>query len=255
MMSIRIASNGRARHVRALTTATVGLLMLGASAAGWAAVRAQLERATVQEGETLTLSIESDERQSAARPDLAPLRKDFDVLGTSTSSETSVVNGSRSDRTRWLVRLQPRHAGTLDIPAITVGGEHTAPLVLEVTRMSPQASDQRSRHVFLEVEAGGAGNSIYVQQQIPYTVRLYYDDTLRTGELAAPDPANAVVEQLGEDTALHRNSRRARIQRRRAPLRNCARKERRVAHTVGDFSRQRGGCANRAVPRGCGETT
>lgn len=199
MMSIRKASHGRARHVRALTTATLGLLMLSASAAGWTAVRAQLERATVQEGETLTLSIESDERQSAARPDLAPLRKDFDVLGTSTSSETRVVNGSRSDRTRWLVRLQPRHAGTLDIPAITVGGEHTAPLVLEVTRMSPQASDQRSKHVFLEVEAAGAGNSIYVQQQIPYTVRLYYDDTLMTGELSAPDPADAVVEQLGEE--------------------------------------------------------
>jgi BatD DUF11 like domain len=199
MKSIRKPSNGRPRHVCAVTTTTLGLLMLGASASGWTAVHAQLERTTVQEGETLTLSIESDERQSAARPDLAPLRKDFDVLGTSTSSETSVVNGSRSDRTRWLVQLQPRHTGTLDIPPITVGGEHTAPLVLDVTRMLPQAAIQASTHVFLEVEAAGAGNSIYVQQQIPYTVRLYYDDTLRAGELSAPGPANAVVEQLGED--------------------------------------------------------
>ncbi|MEO8007645.1 MAG: BatD family protein, partial [Betaproteobacteria bacterium] len=44
-----------------------------------------------------------------------------------------------------------------------------------------------------------AAKSVYVQQQIPYTVRLYYDDTVQTGDLAAPDPANALVEQLGKE--------------------------------------------------------
>jgi hypothetical protein len=137
---------------------------------------------------------------------VTPLRKDFNVLGTSTSSETSFVNGSRSDRTRWLVRLQPRHTGTIDIPPITVGSEHTAALELKVTEPSPQAANQVSKHVFLKVEAAAPGKSIYVQQQIPYTVRLYYDDTVQTGELAAPDPADAVVKQLGEEkryTAMH----------------------------------------------------
>jgi len=203
---IRKPSSGSSRYVLALATAAFGLFMLGASNASWAALRAQLDHNTVQEGDTLTLSIESDAAQSRERPDVTPLRKDFDVLGTSTSNETRLVNGSRSDLTRWLVQLQPRHTGTIDIPPITVGSEHTAALEINVTKPSPQAANQASKHVFLEVEAAAAGKSIYVQQQIPYTVRLYYDDTVQTGELAAPDPDNAIVEQLGEEkhyTAMH----------------------------------------------------
>lgn len=188
------------RYVRALATATIGLCALCVSASSMAALRAQLDRQTVEEGDTLNLIIESDRGQSAERPDVTPLRKDFDVIGTSTSSETSIVNGSRSERTRWQVQLQPRHTGVIDIPPISVGSEHTGALTLNVTAVSPQAAKQAASHVFLEVEAAGAGKSIYVQQQIPYTVRLYYDDSVQAGDLAAPAPADAVVEQLGDET-------------------------------------------------------
>jgi len=174
----------------------VGLLLLGIGGASSAAVRAQVDRTTVQSGDTLTLVIESDGAQSRERPDVTPLRQDFDVLGTSASSELRIVNGKRSDRTRWLVQLLPRHAGTLSIPPITVGSERTAALRLEVTEPSPQTANEVSKHVFVEVDAA-AGASTYVQQQIPYTVRLFYDDTVQSGELAAPVPADAVVEQLG----------------------------------------------------------
>jgi hypothetical protein len=177
----------------------LGIFMLCSPAASWAGLRAELDRDVVQEGDTLTLTIESGEAQSRERPDVTPLSKDFEVLGTSTSSETRIINGSRSDRTRWLVRLQPRYAGTIDIPPIAVGSEHTAALKLNVSKPSPQAANEASKHVFLEAEAGATGKSIYVQQQVPYTVRLYYDDTVLTGELAAPDPANAIVEQLGAE--------------------------------------------------------
>ena len=195
----------------------VGMLMLGISATSGAALRARLERTTVQEGNTLTLSIESDRAQSGERPDVTPLRKDFDVLGTSTSSETTFVNGNRSDRTRWLVRLQPRHTGAIDIPPISVGSEQTAALQLNVTELSPAAAKVASKHVFLEAEIAAPGKSIYVQQQIPYTIRLYYDDTIQTGELAAPEPGNAIVEQLGEEehSTVTRNGREYNVIERR----------------------------------------
>jgi hypothetical protein len=199
MQSISKPSTDRLSYVRALTAVTVGLLMLGACAASWAAVNARLEPGTVQEGETLTLTIESDTANSRERPDVTSLHKDFDVLGTSINSETRIVNGSRSDRTRWLVRLQPRRTGIIDIAPITVGTESTPALKLNVTEASPEVAKEASKHAFLEVEAAAADESVYVQQQIPYTIRLYYDDTVKTGELAAPDPANAIVEQLGED--------------------------------------------------------
>jgi len=177
----------------------LGLFLLGGSSAVWASLRAEIDRQTVSAGDTLTLTIESDRAQSQQSPDLSPLRRDFDVLGTSTNSETSIVNGNRSDSTRWVVQLQPRRSGTIDIPPITVGNEHTIAIPLNVTAASPQQAQQTSAHAFLEVESDAAGKSIYVQQQIPYTVRLFYDDTVQTGDLAAPAPQNAIVEQLGKE--------------------------------------------------------
>ncbi|MDQ2926550.1 MAG: BatD family protein, partial [Pseudomonadota bacterium] len=164
-----------------------------------AAVQARLEPGAVTQGGPLTLDIESDNAPSGTQPDLTPLQKDFVVLGTATQSETSFVNGRRSDRMRWSVRLQPRRAGKLVIPPVTLGIEQTAALDVDVGAVSPQAAAQVAKHVFVEVEAGDAGRPVYVQQQAPYTVRLYYDDTIQKGELDAPNPADAVVEQLGAD--------------------------------------------------------
>ncbi len=195
----RNPASGGMRYAPALAAATFGLYVLCTSSPGWAALRAHIDRQTVSEGDTLTLTIESDQAQSQDRPDVTPLRKDFEVLGTSTNSETSIVNGSRSDSTSWLIQLQPLHTGTIDIPPIAVGSEHTSAIELNVTKVSPQQTKQTSAHVFLEVEAPAADKPVYVQQQIPYTVRLYYDDTVQSGDLAAPDPENAIVEQLGQE--------------------------------------------------------
>jgi BatD DUF11 like domain len=199
MTSTRKLSSSGARYASALAAVSFGLFILCNSTASWASLRAQFDRQTVEQGNTVTLTIESDQAQSQDRPDLTPLRKDFDVLGTSTNSETSIINGTRSDSTSWMIQLQPLHTGTIDVPPITVGNEQTAPLQLNVTRPSPQAAKQTSAHVFIEVDAAAAGKSVYVQQQIPYTLRLYYDDTVQSGNLAAPDPANAMVEQLGKE--------------------------------------------------------
>ncbi len=183
-----------------LASALVGIFALGTTTTSLAALRAQFERSTASEGGTVTLSIESDAATSGERPDVAPLGNDFIVLGTTTSSTTSFVNGRRTDRTRWLVRLQPRHAGTIEIAPIAVGSEHTDALRLDVTPPSPAAANAVSNHVFLEAEVAAANKPLYVQQQVPYTIRLYFDDSIRAGELSAPDPQNAIVEQLGDET-------------------------------------------------------
>ncbi len=172
------------------------MLMVGTSEA---AVRATLDRTTVSAGDSLTLTIETDDLQSNLQPDLSPLDKNFDVLGTSTSTQVSIINGRRSDKTLWQVQLQPRHTGSLRIPPLSVGGQQTAPIKLKVTDVPQQSTAQSDDHVFIKVEIEKTGKQTYVQQQIPYTVRLYYDERLLEGELIPPKLKNAVVEQLGED--------------------------------------------------------
>ena len=171
------------------------ILMVGT---GEAAVRATLDRDTVYAGDTLTLTIESDGQQSGLQPDLAPLEKNFDVLGTGTSTRVSIINGRRSDKTLWQVQLQPRRTGLLRIPPLSVGGQQTAAVELKVTEAPQQATTQAGQHVFVKAEINSSGKQTYVQQQIPYTVRLYYDGRLQEGELSAPQPENAVIEQLGK---------------------------------------------------------
>ncbi|VAX12747.1 hypothetical protein MNBD_GAMMA24-1737 [hydrothermal vent metagenome] len=175
------------------------LVMLAVVSPSNAAVRASLGRSTISAADTVTLTIESDSRDSDLQPDLSPLKKDFDVLGTSTSTQVSIFNGQRADKTLWQVQLQPRHSGTLRIPSISLGTQQTAPLELKVSEEPQQATAAIRQHVFVEAEINPTGKHIYVQQQIPYTVRLYYDESLQQGELGAPEPKDAVVEQLGED--------------------------------------------------------
>jgi len=190
-----------ARLLAALLTACL-------SASALAGVQARLDRNKVYEGDPVLLIIETDGQQSGD-PDLAALNKDFRILGNNTSSQVSIINGRRSDKTSWTVQLEPRHLGTLHIPPISIGNEQTGALELEVTAIPEQVAARQSEHVFLEVEADTDGQSLYVQQQIPYTVRLYYDDQILNGELGAPQPEQAVVEQLGEDQryAVTRNAR------------------------------------------------
>ncbi|MEO8740225.1 MAG: BatD family protein [Casimicrobiaceae bacterium] len=183
----------------ALLATLVGICAALASAGSWGALNARLDRRTAQDGDVVTLNIEREGSPSQDQPDLSPLRKDFDVLGTSTSTQTSFVNGTRSDRSRWQVRLQPRHPGRIDVPPIAVGSEKTQALQLEVAQTLPQAAAQTGKLAIVESEIGSGAKSIYVQQQIPYTVRLYYDDAIQEGELAAPHMDDAIVEQLGDE--------------------------------------------------------
>lgn len=199
MKSATYTSMHRLNNPALWPASLLALLLMLAAGPGAAAVRATLDRDTVYAGDTLTLTIESDGLQSGQQPDLAPLEKDFDILGTSTSTQVSIINGRRSDKTLWQVQLQPHHTGRLRIPPLSVGGEQTAALELDITEAPQQTTAQPGRHVFIEAEVSSTGKQAYVQQQIPYTVRLYYDDRVQEGELSAPEPEDAVVEQLGED--------------------------------------------------------
>ncbi len=190
-----------------LRTFAVAFALLAAGNIALAAVSARLDRDRAALGQPLTLTIQSDGKGSDAQPDLAPLRKDFEVLGTSRSSEIRIVNFQRSDSVRWTVQLMPRRAGSLEVPPIAVGAEQTATLTVDVGQPAapPPPSGaashdaQASPTAFIEVDAAAAAKPVYVQQQVPYTVRLYVDGSVQSGDLRAPASPDAVIEQLGDE--------------------------------------------------------
>ncbi len=170
------------------------------SVSAWAAVRAFLDRDSITLGETVTLNVESD-GQGGVEPDLAPLASNFRLLGTSSSTQISLVNGRQSARRLWAVALEPLAVGVLGIPALEVGGERTEPLTLTVLPAPRGATAAPGDEVFIEIEAGP--RDPYVQQQVLYTLRLHYAVGLE-GQLEEPQAAGVRVQRLGGDVRFQR---------------------------------------------------
>lgn len=201
-------------HIR-ISGLLSGLLALLMAMPILADVRAHLDRNKVYVGDPVTLVIESS-GASSGDPDLSPLKKDFRVLGTGTSTQFSFVNGRSSNRTTWTVQLGPLQPGKLRIPPIQIGAEQTAALELEVTEIPEQVAAQQSEHLFLEAEVD-TDDHAYVQQQINYTLRFFHDETLDSGDLRPPQVKDALIQQLGEERryTVTRNNRRYQVVERR----------------------------------------
>jgi len=160
------------------------------------AVRAWLDRDTMHLGETVTLNVET---QSAAggQPDFSALSQDFNLLGTQSSQQVSIVNGSSATKTVWAVGLEPKRAGRITIPALALGSASTSPITLTVLAQPAGAQGKPGDDVFLEVSAEPLAP--YVQQQVRYTVKLYYSFGLTDGNLSEPQADGVVVQRLGQD--------------------------------------------------------
>lgn len=162
-----------------------------------AEVRAVLDRDKVQLGETVTLNLQV-EGGSVGTPDLSALSADFDVLGTSSNTSVSIVNGRRTAEFTYGIALRPKRAGHLQIPALSFAGGTTAPLQLDVSAPDSQAAAVAGKDLF--VEAAAEPGTAYVGQQMTYVVRLYFAASLSNGAMDEPQASGAELSKLGDDT-------------------------------------------------------
>ncbi len=181
----------------ALVAGLLGLL----AARSEAAVNAWLNSDTVAPGDTLQLTLERDGR-TGAEPDLSPLRRDFDVLGTSRSSSIQIVNGSASSSTQVMVSLAPKRSGKLTVPAIAWGSEHSDPLTLNVASAAggngaSGAAPGAGGEVFLSTKVDPG--QPYVQSAVQVTVRVYTAEPLYQAGLELPGSDDVLIQQIGSD--------------------------------------------------------
>lgn len=168
------------------------MLMVIVPAAHAATARAFLDRNQVSLGDTVTLNITGD--AALDNPDLSPLRGDFQVLGTSRSSNVSIDNGKVTRTSQLGIALKPLHVGTLTIPALSVGGVHTNPLTLRVVAAPSGGQGKVGEAAFME--ASVLSNAPYVGQQTVYTVRLFIQPGVQNRSLAPPQADGARLIQL-----------------------------------------------------------
>ncbi|MHB1174414.1 MAG: BatD family protein [Sulfuriferula sp.] len=164
-----------------------------------ATLQAQVDRNPVAMNESFNLTLQSSDSNSGD-PDLSALKRDFAVLGQSKSSNFQIINGQISHNTQWQISLMAKQAGQFQIPALTIGNQSSAPINVTVTAANQTTTSQQNKDVFLEVSA--SPQTVHVQQQIIFTVRLYsalsLGDNSSLSDPTFPD-MDAVVERLGKD--------------------------------------------------------
>ncbi len=175
--------------------------LLGVVSAHAASARAAIDRDAVQLGETLTLNVELEGSTSNSEPDVTLLQKDFDILGKSSSTSISIINGQSSSKVLWAVGLQPKHEGTLMIPPLNIGGASTQALSVIVKAIAASSSTDASGKPVgdVMVELTVDPHAPYVQQQVRATLKLYYAMSMTEGGLEDPHVDGVVVKKLGQD--------------------------------------------------------
>lgn len=191
-----------------LTVLTLGLW----SPTAWAAFTASTDRTQLAPGESVQLTLQSD-RSGNSQPQLAPLDKDFEVLGRSTSTSVQFVNGSMSSLRQVRLVLAPRHSGRVEVPALQWDGENSSAIELNVTTPGASASTHgtaasgsaegatgAAAHVFLTTSLDAL--QPHVQSALALTVRLYSDQKLYQATLDLPGNADVRVQRIGSDATV-----------------------------------------------------
>jgi hypothetical protein len=170
--------------------------MYAAVAQAAPALQASIDRNVVAVGDTLTLTLRLDDT-SSQRPDLSPLQKDFTVLSDSSSSGLSASIGHIERWTEWQISLSPRRAGHLFIPPLSVGDATSEALAIQATTAAAQANRDGNEPIFLEVALDS--DSVYVQQQLLFTVRIFLALPLDNMNITEPEFDNATVHKISQN--------------------------------------------------------
>lgn len=179
------------------TTVSAAVLSIALAVPAWAGgLAAHVNSGTVAEGDAFQLTLTAD-GQVGASPDLAPLQKDFDILGTSQSSSTQIINGKRSQSVSWIVSLSPKTKGTLEIPSISAGSLSSSPVAIKVVDAGsmPKATGASGIGLTATLEDGEP----FLFQETPLTVRIETSEPIKSAELIAPHSSAFELVQRGQD--------------------------------------------------------
>lgn len=193
ILKMMMSGTGKIKMVAACAAACI--LFAGLARAE---LSATVDRQRVSMSDLLTLTVRLSGSTSSQQPDLSALQKDFEIIdqNSRTSSSVTIVNGQQTSETHveWRISLRPKREGKLTIPRVRIGNESTRPITVEVT--APSASDQARGDRIVFFDTGVDTSSAYVQEQIIYTVKLYYTESISGDFPSPPDLENAIVETL-----------------------------------------------------------
>jgi len=150
---------------------------------------AKVDRTALTTDETVTLTVTVNAAIANPSQPMLPTLKEFDVVGTSTSTQVNIINGAVKTQTVYRYHLQPNQVGRLVIGAITLtlnNGQSfaTRSITIHVSQGVRDVLGASTAREKPSGPAGLAGQNLFVEakvdhlapyvgQQVIYAFRLY----------------------------------------------------------------------------------
>ena len=157
-----------------------------------AEIRSDVDRETISMGESLRLTITGDASERLDQLDLAALQFDWEILSSSSSTNTSFINGARSTTRTLSLDLLPLRDGILSIPSLSTGGNRTTPIAITVNPQTVSAGGDDSVRFSIEIDK----RDVYIQEQMILTVTIEQAINLDGAEVTQLELTGAIVEEL-----------------------------------------------------------
>ncbi|HAZ78568.1 MAG TPA: hypothetical protein DCX08_01415 [Porticoccaceae bacterium] len=188
------------RMLKNLQNLTTLLTLLLLSYAASAELVAKVDRSVLDSNETLRLELRYDSQVFRGEPDVSALSSDFEVLSNNRQQSYSSVNGKTQSFTAWTLQLRPKRVGILLIPSFNFKGDISNAIELRVRAapVNPTAANPGSQPIYTETLVDS--ESIFVNQQLILTHRLYTSINLRDFSLSELKIDNALLHRLGDTT-------------------------------------------------------
>jgi hypothetical protein len=174
----------------------IPLLLLTVSTLSWAALTASVDRSVIDSNETLQLVIRYDGQVMTGQPDFSPLENDFEILSNNRQQQYSWVNGQSESYTDWTMVLIPKRTGLLLIPSLNFKKEVSNAVEIRV-RSASAAAGAGKQPIYTETLVDK--ESVYIQEQLVLTHRLYTSVQLSDLSLSDLNVPDVIMQKLGDN--------------------------------------------------------
>jgi hypothetical protein len=172
------------------------LSLLATSYVSATSFTATIDRTQLNEGESVELTLESDDTSYFAAPDLTPLKPFFELLSSKQVNRFSTLSGQARPINQWILTLLPKQTGSVVIPPLRLGSLQSAPINLYV-KEQPVIKQPLLAPVYIDTQLDQ--EQVYIQAQAVLTLRIFHAIPLFSdGNLTPLLLDNARVEPMGK---------------------------------------------------------
>jgi hypothetical protein len=162
-------------------------------------VSLKLDRSQVELVDSVVLTVSvGGSRDSDSMPGIEGLEH-FDVRSGGTSSRVEFINGKITSGVDYTYFIQPQKAGTFQIgPArVLISGKTYTSNTAQLRVVKPAGGqDAENSPIFLTAEF--SADTVYVEEQAIYTLKLFLRRNVRNINLDLPETENLVFKQISK---------------------------------------------------------